>query len=63
MKKNILILSLILSFFTVFSQEEKKVTLFWDTSYSMIDKELPNEMEFLNSYFKTNTNLTLNLIQ
>ena len=63
MKKNILILSLILSFFTVFSQEEKKVTLFWDTSYSMIDKELPNEMEFLNSYFKTNTNLTLNLIK
>lgn len=58
-----LILSLILSFFTVFSQEEKKVTLFWDTSYSMIDKELSNEMEFLNSYFKTNTNLTLNLIK
>ena len=63
MKKNMLILSLILSFFTVFSQEEKKVTLFWDTSYSMIDKELSNEMEFLNSYFKTNTNLTLNLIK
>ena len=63
MKKNMLILSLILSFFTVFSQEEKKVTLFWDTSYSMIDKELSNEMEFLNSYFKTNTNLTINLIK
>jgi len=63
MKKNILILGLILSFFTVFSQEEKKVTLFWDTSYSMVDKELPNEIEFLNSYFKTNTNLTLNLIK
>ena len=63
MKKNILILSLIFSFFTMFSQEEKKVTLFWDASYSMIDKELTNEMEFLNSYFKTNTNLTLDLIK
>lgn len=62
MNKILITFSLIFSFFTVFSQE-KKVTIFWDTSYSMIDKELSNEIEFLNSYFKTNTKLTLNLIK
>jgi TonB-dependent SusC/RagA subfamily outer membrane receptor len=62
MNKILITFSLIFSFFTVFSQE-KKVTIFWDTSYSMIDKELSNEMGFLNSYFKTNTKLTLNLIK
>jgi len=64
MKKYIVILLVLFISLSANCQEKpKKVTLLWDTSFSMADKELSNEMGFLNSYFKTNTNLTINLIK
>ena len=64
MKKYIVILIVLFISLSANCQEKpKKVTLLWDTSFSMADKELSNEMGFLNSYFKTNTNLTINLIK
>lgn len=42
----------------IHSQEtSKKVGLFWDTSYSMIQKNLEKEVQFLANYFTENPNV------
>jgi len=41
----------------------KKVTLLWDTSYSMIDRSLDNDLDYLNEYFFKNSNTEVTLIK
>jgi TonB-dependent SusC/RagA subfamily outer membrane receptor len=41
----------------------KKVTLLWDTSYSMIDRNLDNDLDYLNEYFLKNSNTQVTLIK
>lgn len=49
---------------SVSSQEiTKKVTLLWDTSYSMIDRNLDNDLDYLNEYFFKNSNTEVSLIK
>jgi len=46
----------------IHSQEaSKKVGLFWDTSYSMIQKDLKKEIQFLSNYFTENSNVEVYL--
>lgn len=42
-------------------EKRKKVGLFWDTSYSMIQKDLKKEIQFLILYFKDNPNIEVSL--
>lgn len=42
-------------------EKVKKVGLFWDTSYSMIQKDLKKEIQFLAEYFSTNPNVEVSL--
>ena len=42
-------------------QATKKVSLLWDSSYSMIQKDVDREMEFLKSYFNRNPEVDLNV--
>ena len=52
MRKYLLLLTAISICHSVSSQEIiKKVTLLWDTSYSMIDRNLDNDLDYLNEYF------------
>ncbi|MBN4070591.1 carboxypeptidase-like regulatory domain-containing protein [Olleya sp. AH-315-F22] len=46
------------------SQEShlKKVTIYWDSSLSMIDKDVEKEMEFLNNYFYNVPDTNVDLI-
>ena len=39
----------------------KKIGLFWDTSYSMIQKDLKKEIQFLYQYFRANPNIEISL--
>ena len=41
----------------------KKVTILWDTSYSMIDRNLDNDLDYLNEYFLKNSNTQVTLIK
>tara|TARA_B100000787_G_scaffold170309_1_gene166141 strand:+ start:20880 stop:23021 length:2142 start_codon:yes stop_codon:yes gene_type:complete len=41
----------------------KKVTLLWDTSFSMIDRNLTNDLEYLNLYFQKNPTTSLTLVK
>jgi len=41
----------------------KKVTLLWDTSYSMIDRNLDNDLDYLNEYFLKNSNTKVSLVK
>ena len=41
----------------------KKVTLLWDTSYSMIDRNLDNDLDYLNEYFSENLNTQVTLVK
>ena len=52
MKHYILSLFLLLAGI-VFSQEKKKITICWDVSLSMQDRDLDKEFYFLDAYFKT----------
>jgi len=52
MKKYIVILLVLFISLSANCQEKpKKVTLLWDTSFSMADKELSNEMGFFKLLF------------
>lgn len=42
-------------------QSTKRVSLLWDSSYSMIQKDVDREMEFLQSYFNRNPEVDLNV--
>ena len=49
MRKYLLLLTAISIFQSISSQEIiKKVTLLWDTSYSMIDRNIDNDLNYLN---------------
>ncbi len=64
MKKYLLLLTAISIFHSVSSQEIiKKVTLLWDTSYSMIDRNLDNDLDYLNEYFSENLNTQVTLVK
>ena len=58
------LITLIIFCFTLISlaqEKTKKVGLFWDTSYSMIEKDLQKEIQFLAGYFKENPNIRVHL--
>ena len=64
MRKYLSLLTAISICLSVSSQEiTKKVTLLWDTSYSMIDRSLDNDLNYLNEYFLKNSNSQVNLIK
>ena len=67
MKKLIfLMLSLTASYGSLFSQEvsnnNKEVTIFWDTSFSMIDRETEKDLSFLVDYLKYEAISNVNVI-
>ncbi len=62
MKKYIVVFSALLISLSVKSQDvSKKVTLLWDSSFSMIDRNLENDLEYLATYFNNNPTVSLNL--
>lgn len=64
MRKYLSLLIAISICLSVSSQEiTKKVTLLWDTSYSMIDRNLDNDLDYLNEYFFKNSNTEVSLIK
>ena len=64
MRKYLLLLIAISIFQSISSQEIiKKVTLLWDTSYSMIDRNLDNDLDYLNEYFLKNLNTQVTLVK
>ncbi|MDB2418671.1 TonB-dependent receptor plug domain-containing protein, partial [Flavobacteriaceae bacterium] len=64
MRKYLSLLTAISICLSVSSQEiTKKVTLLWDTSYSMIDRSLDNDLNYLNEYFLKNSTTEVNLIK
>lgn len=44
-------------------QNIKKITLLWDTSYSMIDRNLDNDLNYLNEFFSKNMNSDVILVK
>jgi TonB-dependent SusC/RagA subfamily outer membrane receptor len=64
MKKYLVLLVAISICQSISSQEIiKKVTLLWDTSYSMIDRNLDNDLDYLNEYFSENLNTQVTLVK
>ena len=64
MRKYLSLLIAISIFQSISSQEIiKKVTLLWDTSYSMIDRNLDNDLDYLNEYFLENLNTQVTLVK
>jgi len=64
MRKYLLLLIAISLCHSLSSQEIiKKVTLLWDTSYSMIDRNLDNDLDYLNEYFLKNSNTKVRLVK
>ena len=64
MRKYLLLLIGISLCHSLSSQEIiKKVTLLWDTSYSMIDRNLDNDLDYLNEYFLKNSNTKVSLVK
>jgi len=58
MKRFFIILITLFLTLQIHSQETtKKVGLFWDTSYSMIQKDLKKELQYLGSYFSDHPNV------
>ncbi|WP_396590026.1 TonB-dependent receptor plug domain-containing protein [Allomuricauda sp. R78024] len=46
----------------MFAQEEKNVTICWDVSLSMMDRDIEKEYYFLDAYFKTIQNADVTLL-
>ena len=64
MRKYLFVVITVSLFQSISSQElTKKVTLLCDTSYSMIDRSLDNDLNYLNEYFLKNSNSQVNLIK
>lgn len=61
MCKRILLLLLII-LFSNNSIAQKKVGLYWDVSFSMKDRNLEREFNYLNNYFKKHSDVELKLI-
>ena len=60
MKKVIILLAIWLNSQSVFTQ--KKAAIYWDTSYSMKDRQINQELQYLNNYFKKNKDVNVNLV-
>ncbi len=59
--KNFSLLFLVLFLFqSMFSQTD--VTIYWDTSYSMQDRQIEKEFSYLNNYFKKYKNANVHLV-
>ena len=57
MRKYLFVVITVSLFQSISSQEiTKKVTLLWDTSYSMIDRSLDNDLNYLNYLIVYNYN-------
>ena len=64
MKKYIVILLVLFISLSANCQEKpKKVTLLWDTSFSMVDRNITNDLDYLNAYFLKNPTTTLALVK
>ena len=64
MRKYLLLLFTVLICNSLSSQQNiKKITLLWDTSYSMIDRNLDKDLNYLNEYFLKNSNSQVHLIK
>lgn len=64
MRKYLLLLITVLICHSLSSQQNlKKITLLWDTSYSMIDRNLDNDLNYLNEYFSKNMNSDVILVK
>ena len=64
MRKYLLLLITVLICHSLSSQQNiKKITLLWDTSYSMIDRNLDNDLNYLNEFFSKNMNSDVILVK
>ena len=64
MRKYLLLLFTVLICNSLSSQQNiKKITLLWDTSYSMIDRNLDNDLNYLNEFFSKNMNSDVILVK
>ena len=64
MRKYLLLLITVLVCYSLSSQQNiKKITLLWDTSYSMIDRNLDNDLNYLNEFFSKNMNSDVILVK
>ena len=64
MRKYLLLLITVLICHSLSSQQNiKKITLLWDTSYSMIDRNLDNDLNYLNEFFLKNMNSDVILVK
>lgn len=64
MRKYLLLLITVFICHSLSSQQNiKKITLLWDTSYSMIDRNLDNDLNYLNEYFSKNMNSDVILVK
>ena len=59
MKKSIITLFFLGCFF---GNAQKSVAIYWDASYSMKDRDLALEFEFIDNYFKENTEVKVSLV-
>ena len=56
-----LILVVVFSMFLMHINAQKSVSLYWDASYSMLDRNLEKELQFLDNYFKAKPNIDVKL--
>lgn len=64
MRKYLLLLITVLVCYSLSSQQNiKKITILWDTSYSMIDRNLDNDLNYLNEFFSKNMNSDVILVK
>lgn len=57
-----MLMALLISLATASQNTSKNVTLLWDTSYSMVDRDLRIDLQYLDSYFKKTPEVSLTLI-
>jgi len=55
-------ISLLIFFCSQNLNAQKKIAIYWDTSYSMNDRLLDRELQFLDNYFQKHTNVDVNLV-
>jgi TonB-dependent SusC/RagA subfamily outer membrane receptor len=60
MKNIVVLLMFCLGFQSIYSQ--KRIAIYWDASYSMSDRQLDREFQFLNNYFTKNENIDVKLV-
>jgi tetratricopeptide (TPR) repeat protein len=60
MKNFILLITILFSAQATFAQ--RNIDLYWDSSYSLKDRDLQNELQYLNNYFKKYPETNVNLV-